>query len=95
MLILFVKKQHKGVKRLFVFLQVTNVKLIKEGSGVSMIKLCVESGMLVVVLDKRVRGLNHEENVLLRTNVEARIIKVREAKSLPRWNVLARLQKRG
>lgn len=49
--------------------RVANMRLVKEGLGVSIKKICVESGMFVIVLDELVSCLKHEDGVLLRRNV--------------------------
>lgn len=42
----------------------------------------MERGMFAVVFEDRVSGLNYEENVILRRNMKAQVIKVHDAKSL-------------
>lgn len=44
----------------------------------------VEEGRFSLFLDKRVRDLNHEKGVLLRENVKAEVIMVRDTKGLRR-----------
>lgn len=79
---------------MFVLLQVVNVELVKEGLGVSIKVFCVERNKPAVVLHGRVSDLTHGEDVLFTTNVEALIIHVHDAKSLSRFSLFAKLNKK-
>lgn len=88
---LCVKKTCKGCKLLFDLLRVANVKLVNKGRSVSIKRICVDNNWFVFVLAERVSSLNHKEDVLIRRNVEAWVIKVRVANSLCRWSVLTHI----
>lgn len=51
------------------------MKLMKEGSGVSMKMTYVEADIFVVVLAELMNSLNHGKDALLRRNVKAWFIK--------------------
>lgn len=76
------KKQRVGLNFVLVLRQVLNMTLIKKNTGVSVKDIYVEWSRFFVVLDEPVRGLKHEENVLLKINVEAWVINMRDAKRL-------------
>lgn len=86
-----VRKERKGWKVFFVMRQVLNVKLMEEDPGMSVKQIYVERGRLVAVIGERIRIRNHDEDELLRRNMEAWDIKVHDAKSLCRWSVPAYL----
>lgn len=71
------------------------MKLIKESFGESVNLECGERCRLMVVLDKCVSRLNHEEYVLLRRSVKAAVIRLQDANSLCRCSVHALLPKKG
>lgn len=52
----------------FLLLQVANEKLIEQDSGLSIKRSYGKSGCLVALLDKRVRSLDHEDDIPLRKN---------------------------
>lgn len=56
--------------------------------------ICNNEGRLVVVLEECVSNLKHEEDILLRKNVETWISKVRDANSLCYRSFLSQLHKR-
>lgn len=93
MLNIGIKKQGKGWKHLFLLLQVASMKLTNEGPGFSIKRSCVEMARLVIVLDKRISSLKHEQDILLGRNIKGWVMEVRGAKSFHRWNVLAQLPK--
>lgn len=64
-----------------------DLQLIKEGFGMSTKRNHVEVGTFVDVLDESVNGWNYEKDVLLRSYIEARVIKRRNANSLCRWGI--------
>lgn len=66
------------------------MKLINESPAVSTNVVREERGRSVVVPDKLVSGLNSEEDVFLRTYIEARVLKVRDIKSLLRRSFFAK-----
>lgn len=55
---------------------------------------CVESGRLVLVLHKGVSGLKYEEDVLLRRNLDASVIKVCDVNNICHGRDLAKLHKK-
>lgn len=65
-----------------VCVQQARVQLVKEGPSASVKETSMEMGTDVAMLDERVSALNHEKDVLLRNYVEARVVKVRDSKSL-------------
>lgn len=68
---------------------------MKKCFGVSIKRIRLEIGGLVIVLVKRVSVSNHEKDVLLRRSVEARAIKVCDDSCLSCWRVDAwRFKKR-
>lgn len=68
---------------------------LDESSSMSTEDICVERGGLGVFLDERARSLKNEAYVILRRNVEASVIKEREAKGFFSWSVLTWLPKNG
>lgn len=50
--------------------QLSNGKLIKNGPGVFVEGIYVEWDRLLVIFEERISGLNDEEHILLRRNVE-------------------------
>lgn len=68
-------KQRKEQKLLLVFVKAENMEHDKKDFGLCIKRVYVQSRMLVVVRDVCVSALNTKENVLLRRNVEALVIK--------------------
>lgn len=58
-----------------------------EGTGKSVEGVHTERGKLVLVLNNRIKGLIHEENVLLRRQLDAMVIKTLDAggNAMPRF----------
>lgn len=75
----------------FFLLGVVKTKLIRWISGVTTESICIEQDRIVVVDKKRVSSIIHEKNILLERNVEAWVMKGREAKRLCQWNVIVQL----
>lgn len=73
----------------------TNVKLVEEWPYVSVEGICVDRRRIVVVLDKRLGGLNKEKDVLLRQNVSTRFMMVQNAQTLRCRRVLPTSISRG
>lgn len=91
---IFVSANSAKNRRFFsILLQVSSVSLIKKGLGVS-IKHFVERFRLVIVSDERISSINHENNFLLKRNIESWVIKMRDAKSIGHLSILAQLSKR-
>lgn len=88
------KQPRKGRKFLFVMYDLANLKLIKEGPGVSVERIFAKRSRLDVIFDERVSRLNHEMHALLRRNIEAWFIKGRNAKSLCGRSLLTKLHKK-
>lgn len=70
------------------------VKLLNNGHAFFTRVTCVKSERLVVVLNWRISGVNHEDKVLFRRNVGSWVIKVRDANSLGLWSVVIRPHKK-
>lgn len=82
-----IKKERKGTKLLLTLFQVSIMKLVAEGSNVSEEKYCMERRRILVDLDERVSGLNHEKEVVLRRKIESWVIKGCAGKSFFYWSV--------
>lgn len=76
-----IKKQHKAQKRLFLLLQVAQMKLFEEGPSLLMKRIFVQSGSPVVVVDERIRTVSHEEDDVRRRYVHAWIFNVHDSDS--------------
>lgn len=74
-----ITKQSEGRELLFVSIQASSVRLIKECSGNFVEGIFVECGRLMVVFDKRTSRPNHGEDVIFRRNVDVWINGVRDA----------------
>lgn len=55
----------------------------------------MESGMLADDFDERISSINGEEDVVLRENIKAWTIKIRDANRPCRWSISTLLQKKG
>lgn len=94
LLSLCLKRHCKGQKIPILLLQVEKMKFIKDGLGRSIKRNCVESGRYALALSERICRLNHDEDVLFRRSVEARVIKERYAEKNWLWTVLSSLARR-
>lgn len=70
------------------------MKRIKEGFSVSIKEIVDERGRVLIILDQRVSGLIYLKNELLRRDIEAWVLRVRDTKNLCRWSFLASLKMR-
>lgn len=91
LLYLFFMKQRKGWKYQYVLLQEVNMKPVEEEPAPSIEAICMERCGLVFVFRERIIRLNHDEDVMLRRNVETLVSKARDTKSPWRWNILRQL----
>lgn len=88
------KKKQSNLGKLVPFsLQLSDVKLVKKGPAVYVEIFCVERAGLVVVRDKYSSGFSHVEHLLLRRDVEAWFLRLRDAKILYRGSITAYLHK--
>lgn len=63
-------------------------------SGASMNNSCAEGSRFVVILDRCVRGLNHEKDIFNWKDVKIGVFKVYNVKDLCHWSVLAKVLKK-
>lgn len=75
-------------------LRVEKMKSAEEFFWIYVEGICAESVRLVIVIDKRVIGLNLEKNTLIKQNVETWFVEVRDAQSARRWRVSLRIWKK-
>lgn len=60
-----------------------------EYSCVSVGDICVKKVRLMVVIEERVSGLNHEQNVVLKLTIKTWVIKVHYILCLWHWSAFA------